>query len=73
MKKLLIVLLALMLAGCVSTKKYKKLDIVAVGHIQLRNQIIVELVDAKSEEEKQEVIKKYSIRIEKPVKVDDRG
>ncbi|HDZ27961.1 hypothetical protein LCGC14_0399150 [marine sediment metagenome] len=72
MKKLVIVLLALMLAGCVSTKKYKQLDRVTLSHIQLRNQIISELVNAKTEEEKQKVIKKYGIKITQP-DLDDRG
>ncbi len=73
MKKLVIVLLALMLTGCVSTKKYKRLDTITVREIRFRNQVIADLVNAKTEEEKQKVIKRYGIKITQPAKIDDRG
>lgn len=44
-------------------KKAEQQDIIAVSHIQLRNQIILELIDAETEQEKREVIKKYGITI----------
>ncbi len=72
MKKLILVLMALLLTGCVSTKKYKQLDTATVREIRFRNQVIADLVNAKTEEEKQKVIKKYGIKITQP-DLDDRG
>ena len=66
MKKLLLVLMALMMAGCVSTKRYKQLDTRAGKHIMLRNQIITELIDAGDEEQKQEIIKRFGIKVIRP-------
>ena len=75
MKKLAIVLLILILVAgwyfygkdrYVSKERFDQLNTITMQHIQLRNTIILELIIAKTEKEKQEVIKKYGITITQP-------